>query len=77
MSLGYLAVFERNETGYVAYLPDVPGCVAGALTLERTEELIQEALYLHLHTLKENGIKMNRPTCFCKKIYIPEEPANP
>ena len=32
----YIVVLEQTETGYSAYAPDLPGCVAAADTLEQT-----------------------------------------
>ncbi len=28
----YLVVFEKTETGYSAYVPDLPGCIATGKT---------------------------------------------
>ena len=51
----YTAIIEKTPTGYSAYLPDIPGCVAAADTLVETESLIQEAVAYHLEMLRENG----------------------
>jgi predicted RNase H-like HicB family nuclease len=51
----YAVVFEKTETGYSAYAPDVPGCVAAGVTLEETSTLMREALEMHLEALKEDG----------------------
>lgn len=34
----YLVVFERTETGYSAYVPDLPGCVATGEDKNQTED---------------------------------------
>jgi len=39
-------VIEPTETGYSAYAPSVPGCVAAGATREETETLMREALAL-------------------------------
>ena len=57
----YTAVIEKTPTGYSAYLPDIPGCVAAADTLAETEALIQEALIYHLEMLRENGDPTPQP----------------
>ncbi len=36
----HTVVFERSETGYAAYVPDLPGCVTTGRTLDETKELI-------------------------------------
>lgn len=38
---------QKTANGYSAYVPDLPGCVAAAETLEETERLIEEAIIFH------------------------------
>lgn len=52
----YLVIFEKTKTGYSAYVPDLPGCVAGAKTKEETEKLIYEGIKFHLDGLKQDGL---------------------
>ena len=52
----YAVVIERSGTGYGAYVPDLPGCVAVGATLAETERLIREAVEFHLEGLREDGI---------------------
>lgn len=52
----YAVVFEKSETGYGAYVPDLPGCVAAGETLEETNSLIKEAIALHLEGMREDGV---------------------
>ena len=59
--MNYLAVFEKTDNGYSAYLPDLPGCIAAGDTLEETEDLIQEAVTYHLELLRENGDPIPEP----------------
>jgi predicted RNase H-like HicB family nuclease len=40
----YVVVFERGESGYGAYVPDLPGCVAVGETKEEATELIRAAI---------------------------------
>ena len=58
----YLVIFEKSKSGYGAYVPDLPGCVAAAKTKNETEILIYEAIKFHLEGLIEEGIKMPSPT---------------
>ena len=34
----YLVVFEKTKTGYSAYVPDLPGCIATGRTKIETEK---------------------------------------
>jgi len=49
----YIVLFEKSKDGYSAYVPDLPGCVAFGDTKEETEELIYEAIKLHLTELEK------------------------
>ncbi len=51
----YTAIIEKTSTGYSAYLPDVPGCVATGRTLSSVRRNIEEALRFHLEGLHIEG----------------------
>jgi predicted RNase H-like HicB family nuclease len=53
MNENYLIVLEKSETGFSAYSPDVPGCIATGETLEETTEQMRSALALHLSDIKD------------------------
>jgi predicted RNase H-like HicB family nuclease len=55
--LKYLIIFEKTETGYSAYVPDLPGCIATAKTKSGVEKNILEAIRFHLDGMKEEKIK--------------------
>ena len=54
-SMEYIVVLEKSDSGFGAYLPDLPGCIAVAGTLEETKELITEAVKLHIDRMQEIG----------------------
>lgn len=58
----YAVVIEKGETSYGAYVPDLPGCVAVAETLDEVRQLIQEAISFHLESLREEGNPIPQPT---------------
>ncbi len=49
----YLIVFERTSTGYSAYCPDLPGCIATGSTSTEVEKNMQEVIAFHLEGLRE------------------------
>ena len=57
----YAVVIEKAGSGYSAYVPDIPGCIAAAGTLDETESLIREAVVLHLQMLREDGDPIPQP----------------
>jgi len=57
----YLIVIEATATGYSAYSPDVPGCVATGDTPEDVERQMKHAIRFHLDGLKHEGMKLPEP----------------
>jgi predicted RNase H-like HicB family nuclease len=61
--LRYLVVFEHTEgTGYSAWAPDLPGCVAAAATRKECEREMRAALALHLAGMREDGQPIPEPS---------------
>jgi predicted RNase H-like HicB family nuclease len=58
----YAIVIEKAANNYSAYVPDLPGCVATGVTVEETEQLIREAIELHLIGLREDGLPIPQPS---------------
>lgn len=52
----YAVVIEKSETGYGAYVPDLPGCVAVGETIDETERLIRDAIEFHVDGLRDDGL---------------------
>jgi predicted RNase H-like HicB family nuclease len=58
----YAIVIEKAEGNYSAYVPDLPGCVATAETIEGVEHEIRDAIRFHIDGLKEDGLPIPAPT---------------
>ena len=58
----YLVVYEKAESNYSAYVPDLPGCVAAGDTLEETRKLIREAVEFHLEEMRKDGEEIPEPS---------------
>jgi len=58
---GYLTVLEKGPHNWSAFVPDLPGCVAAAEDKVKTEQLIHEAIVLHIKGLREDGIAVPEP----------------
>lgn len=52
----YVVIVEQGENSFGAYVPDLPGCVAVGETKDETLRLIQEAIELHLASMREEGL---------------------
>ena len=57
----YPIVIEQTATGYSAYSPDVPGCVAVGDTEEETRLSFQDALAAHFEAMREVGEPIPEP----------------
>ena len=51
----YLVIYERDQDGWSAYAPDLPGCVAAGASRSDVERLMRSALEMHLEALRESG----------------------
>jgi predicted RNase H-like HicB family nuclease len=66
----YIVFIESTETGFSAYVPDLPGCVAASSTLEETRDLIKEAIEFHIEGMRMNGEAIPEPTRHVERIEI-------
>ncbi len=66
----YAIVIEKAENNYSAYVPDLPGCIATGITMEETEQLIREAIALHVTGLREDGLPIPVPSSQVEYIEV-------
>lgn len=45
-------VIEKDENGYYAFAPELPGCQSQGCTFEEAEKNIKEAVGLYLETME-------------------------
>jgi predicted RNase H-like HicB family nuclease len=62
----YVVIFEKAETGYGAYAPDLPGCIATAKTIDQNRQFIRQAIELHLADMQASGQTIPHPTSMCE-----------
>lgn len=51
MTKKYSIVIEKTDTGYSAYSPNIPGCIATGGARQEVKKNIKEAIELHLEGL--------------------------
>jgi predicted RNase H-like HicB family nuclease len=66
----YMVVVEKSESGYGAYVPDLPGCVAAGESREEVLRLIKEAIEFHIESLEENGEPIPPPSSVSELIEV-------
>jgi predicted RNase H-like HicB family nuclease len=60
--LRYLVRIDKDDdSDWGASVPDLPGCIATARTLDGVVRRIRAAIELHLHGLREDGEPIPRP----------------
>lgn len=67
----YLIVMEATTTGYSAYSPDLPGCVAAGADREEAERNMREAVAMHLEALREAGEDVPEPSTTATYVDAP------
>jgi predicted RNase H-like HicB family nuclease len=68
----YAVIFEKGDSSYGAYVPDLPGCVAVGETLEEVQRLIREAIAFHVEGLREEGLPIPELTSLCDYVELQE-----
>ncbi len=66
----YIAILEESETGYGAYIPDLPGCGVVADTKEEALSLLKEAAQMHIEALAEDQAQIPEPRSSSELIEI-------
>lgn len=66
----YAIIIEKSGTGYGAFVPDLPGCVAVGESVEEAERLIREAVEFHLDGMKEDGVEIPLPTSVAEYVEV-------
>jgi predicted RNase H-like HicB family nuclease len=67
----YAVIYETGPGGgYSAYVPDLPGCIAAAATLNETRQLIEEAIEFHLEGMRLHGETAPPPSSLAEMLEI-------
>ena len=66
----YTVVIEKAPQNYAAYAPDLPGCIATGPTREEAVRAMQEAIALHLDSLREHGEPVPQPQCTAAVVEV-------
>ena len=54
--------YDRAYKGYVADVPELPGCMSQGKTVEAALKNVKEAISLYLETIPPKRRRSNRPT---------------
>ena len=68
----YLYVIEPTATGFSAFVPDLPGCVATGATREAAEMEVREAIEFHVAGLRDEGMHVPESFTFAGYVDVAE-----
>ncbi len=66
----YLVIYEKSETGWGAYAPDLPGLGVAGETLAEVKSLIREAIEFHLEGMRQQGDPIPSPNATTEYISV-------
>jgi predicted RNase H-like HicB family nuclease len=67
----YAVIFEKTETGWSAYVPDLPGLGVAGTAFDEIEQLIREGIEFHIEGLRAEGEAVPEPTTRVLEVAIP------
>ncbi len=70
--MNYVVVYEKSQTGWAAYVPDLPGVVTTGHNKEEVRSLIHEAIEFHLDGLREDRLPIPQPSAEAEIISVTE-----
>ena len=70
MKKRFLVVYEVGANNLSGFLPDVPGVVSTAATLEQMRQVMQEAVEFHLEGLREDGVRVPEPSALAHYVEV-------
>ena len=66
----YAVVFEKGPASVGATVPDLPGCVAVAPTVEEVRALIAEAIEFHIEGMLLHGETVPEPSSIAEMLEV-------
>jgi len=67
----YLIVIEETGSGYLAYSPDLPGCVSTGWTRGEVEKNLRSAILSRLEDLRQCGDVLPNPHTYSSYVELP------
>ncbi len=67
----YLVIIEETKTGYSAFSPDLPGCIAAGSSKEEVEKNMKDAIAFHLDGMGQEGLEAPKPHSSSTYLEVP------
>lgn len=66
----YTVIYEKGDSTWGAYVPDLPGVIAAGDSREEVESLIREAVEFHVEGLRAEGLPVPPATSWAGTLDI-------
>lgn len=66
----YTVIYEKGDSTWGAYVPDLPGVIAAGDSREEVESLIREAVEFHIEGLRAQGLAVPPPASWAGTLDI-------
>jgi predicted RNase H-like HicB family nuclease len=66
----YTIIIEDAGTNFCAYVPDLPGCIGAADSVEELKDLMREAIQFHIEGLREEGEAIPTPSTRAAEVPV-------
>ena len=66
----YTVIYEQGPTSWGAYVPDLPCVISVGDSREEVQNLIQEAIGLHLEGMRDQGQPIPAPSSFAGVVEV-------
>ena len=66
----YAVIIEDAGSNFCAYVPDLPGCIGAADTVEELEELMREAIEFHIEGTRLHGEEVPSPSTRASMVRV-------
>jgi predicted RNase H-like HicB family nuclease len=65
-----LIVVEQTPSGFSAFSPDLPGCIATGATRAEVEREARRAVAFHLDGMRREGLKVPAPRSYATYVEV-------
>ena len=66
----YLVIYEKSDTGWGAFVPDLPGLGVAGVTLDEVKQLIREAIEFHIDGMRQHGETVPEPSVITEYLTV-------
>ena len=66
----YTVIYEKGDSTWGAYVPDLPGVIVAGDSREEVESLIREAVEFHIEGLRAEGLAVPSPASWAGTLEI-------